>query len=334
MQKVDFIIVGLGWAGSMVAYELVKKGYAVAIYDNDFPFAATPNTAAIINPISGKKRNTVANYELYFKVAQDYYNELAVFFDQSFLSKKPILLLNEIESITQKSSLLNPFIKNLSTHENNMVDKAFGIQVQDRQKIDEAFLVDAKNLMQHIKQFLNNKAVIHNKTFETKKVLWQTDGVQYENLFANKIIFTRGAIEQKDNNIIDAKCFTPNRGDHLTVMIPDLSEDYIYDIGMRLVPLGNHMFWMGSNNIWDINSVAFNVDFRANATQLLKYKLKYPFQILDYNIGFRPTTPGQKVIIEQVEEKPFTYIFNGLGTRGFSLGPYYLQQFLHLIIPN
>ena len=53
-MKVDYIIVGQGLAGTMLAYKLQNAGQKVFIIDNAHTQAATHVAAGIINPITGR----------------------------------------------------------------------------------------------------------------------------------------------------------------------------------------------------------------------------------------------------------------------------------------
>jgi len=52
---IDYIIVGQGLAGSLLAYELMQEGKLVCIVDEHHLGAASAVAAGIINPITGRR---------------------------------------------------------------------------------------------------------------------------------------------------------------------------------------------------------------------------------------------------------------------------------------
>jgi glycine/D-amino acid oxidase-like deaminating enzyme len=60
--------------------------------------------------------------------------------------------------------------------------------------------------------------------------------------------------------------------------------------------------------------------------------LRVPFEIVEAKAGVRPATVDRRPFVGVHPQIPELAIFNGLGTKGVSLAPYYAQQFTdHLI---
>ena len=54
-QTVNFLIIGQGLAGSLLAWELHKKGYSVAAVDEGLPNTSSKIAAGMFNPINTKR---------------------------------------------------------------------------------------------------------------------------------------------------------------------------------------------------------------------------------------------------------------------------------------
>ena len=54
-MKVDYLIIGQGIAGTLLAYFLQKKGASILVIDDAYERAATQVAAGIINPITGRR---------------------------------------------------------------------------------------------------------------------------------------------------------------------------------------------------------------------------------------------------------------------------------------
>ncbi len=58
----------------------------------------------------------------------------------------------------------------------------------------------------------------------------------------------------------------------------------------------------------------------------LKVLLKTPYKFISQDWGFRPTTPDRRPILGEHPDLKNVIIFNGLGTKGVSLAPYFSAQ--------
>ncbi|MFT5168556.1 MAG: glycine oxidase, partial [Saprospiraceae bacterium] len=54
-KEVDYLIIGQGLAGSLLAYQLLERGKTVQIIDNHHNGASSSIAAGIINPITGRR---------------------------------------------------------------------------------------------------------------------------------------------------------------------------------------------------------------------------------------------------------------------------------------
>src|SRR5690606_34402787 len=108
----------------------------------------------------------------------------------------------------------------------------------------------------------------------------------------------------------------------LLIDIPDLKSDQIWHFGhTRLIPLGESKYWCGSNYRWEIEDVQPDADWRSETEALLKTYLRVPFIVRDHFVAERPTIAGQQPVFGFLKNHPQIGIFNGFGTRGFSLTP-------------
>jgi glycine/D-amino acid oxidase-like deaminating enzyme len=114
--------------------------------------------------------------------------------------------------------------------------------------------------------------------------------------------------------------------------IPGLPEDAIYHRKLRLVPKGDHQFWCGSNYQWDFENILPDENWRKESEAELKSWLKIPSEIKNHIVAQRPTTAGQIPIVGIHPEYTALAIFNGLGTRGFSSGPYWAAEMAALLL--
>jgi glycine/D-amino acid oxidase-like deaminating enzyme len=118
----------------------------------------------------------------------------------------------------------------------------------------------------------------------------------------------------------------------LLVDIPALDISYIYHQQLRLVPAHEGLFWCGSNYRWDYNDLLPDQLWRQYATAVLNKWLRLPYTIIDHIVAERPTTAGQAPVVMLHPEIPSVAMLNGLGTRGFSMGPLLAKQMAKMLL--
>ena len=93
MKKVDFIIVGQGIAGTLLAHDLIEAKKSVAIIDAKLKSSSSMVASGLINIVGMKRCVSTNNAQLYFSKAVSRYKELEQKLDAKFLEIKPIIRL-------------------------------------------------------------------------------------------------------------------------------------------------------------------------------------------------------------------------------------------------
>ena len=67
------------------------------------------------------------------------------------------------------------------------------------------------------------------------------------------------------------------------------------------------------------------MDARRDLELRLKALLRIPFTVTGQDWGIRPTVPDRRPLLGALPEHPQAIVFNGMGTKGVSLTPYFSQ---------
>ncbi len=73
---------------------------------------------------------------------------------------------------------------------------------------------------------------------------------------------------------------------------------------------------------------------RQRIEAFLNSVLKVPFYIRDHIVGIRPSVKDRKPFIGRHPKMSNIYLFNGFGTKGSSLVPYFAREMAALLIYN
>lgn len=327
-MKVDFIIVGQGLAGTLLAYELLSLGKLVFVFDDPEQLKASDVAAGMINPIVFKRMTKGWLVDDVIPQTELTYRKLENLLQESFYFQTPIhRILNEIEASfwneKRISNHLEEFIDSVPepnfSHPKLIAPLGFG-------RVKKGGRLDVQKLLRAFSEYLEKRGMLRKEKFQTEKLNLNSGMAFYENLEAEKTIFCEGQGAAQNPFFKNLK-FQSSKGEVLEVEIPSLNLNEIISREIFLMPIGNERYKVGATYQWD----ELNTETTGTARQELLNKLKSVIQavpeIQDQNAGIRPTMHDRKPVIGLLPEFPEIGIFNGLGPKGVLLGPYFARQF-------
>lgn len=323
MQQTDFLIVGQGIAGILTAFALVQNGQSVVVIDNDIPGNASKMAGALLNPVNLNTGKVFPNQQTDFDRALKAYHDLEAFLKISFLENCPLFAFST-------DLAANEQLRACSREQLAELERYFHVH-ERAYYVEKAFHIRFDILKQAWRAWLTGNSRWLSGRVDYAGLEINAGLFQYQDIMARNIIFCEGAAG-KHNPFFPNLPFTRNLGNVLHVEIECLNQDFGYHIDhMKLVPLGHRTFWMGSNYVWDFERPEPDPAWRDEQTVFLKKLLRLPFRVTGHFVAERPTTAGQQPLIQAHQEIDNLFFFNGLGTRGFSKGPAWVQDLMALL---
>jgi glycine/D-amino acid oxidase-like deaminating enzyme len=333
-MKIDYLIVGQGIAGTCLAHQFLDKGVSFKILQNNALPSSSKVAGGMINPLTGKRLARTWKHEIIFDYLDQFYTQLEDKLNTKFLSK--IQLYRPYKNENQKHQFEKAiFLKRLTDFveiipaENEIspiIDAPVGgLITHDSGKLD-------------VNNFLDSSAALFKKNdifvdgnFDVTSFLSDSENITYKDFSFHKVVFCEG-VHAQNNPLFDWLPFNPVKGETLDVSLGEHQLDQIINQGVWLMPIGNGQYKMGSTYDWD------NLDFKATEkakNEILdksKSFLKVVPSILAQSAGIRPAVKDRRPIMGKHPKYDNVFIFNGLGTKGVSLAPYFsLQLTEHLI---
>ena len=120
-MKIDFLIVGQGLAGSLLGYELIRRGHSIRIIDSGDPNTSSQKAAGLYNPVTGRKMVVTWLANELFPSLPDYYKklegDLGASFHQSLPIYRPFYSIEELNDWMGKADdvRFRPFIGRILT---------------------------------------------------------------------------------------------------------------------------------------------------------------------------------------------------------------------------
>lgn len=333
-MQVEFIIVGQGISGTWLSYYLQKASKSFIVIDDNRQNSASRVAAGIINPVTGRRIVKTWMIDELLKHLLPAYKKLGTELGLNAIFQKnvidfhptPQMKISFEERLKEdKSYLRKPADENIFS---DFFDYDFGFG-----EVNPCYMINLQEILPAWRKKLESANQLLQEDFDIKELSRMEKGVRYKNISAEKIIFCDGAASAS-NSFFNKLPFSLNKGEALIIESTEIPAAHIFKKGMMLAPLGNHLFWIGSNYIWDFADENPTEQFRLQTESILKSWIKVPFKIVDHKAAIRPAN---------VERRPFVGfhpvyknlgILNGMGTKGCSLAPYYAKQLVQSLVNN
>lgn len=322
----DMMIVGQGICGTVLSSALILQGQKVLVIDDGSNKAASKIASGVINPVTGRRIVKTWQIDDVMPAAVRIYQALEKKLGTSIVKQCNIVNFHASEQmqkafadrISEDPTYLSiPALSNTITA---AFEAPFGQGV-----IDPCWLVNLENLLHHWRKFLIKQNAIVEDEFNFKKLDVKANLISYDKYTANKIIFCEGA-KGENNPYFKQLPFAPNKGEALLINIKDLDNSYIYKKTVSIVPWKDSIFWVGSNYEWNNNNDDPSLAFKEKTIAALNEWLQLPYQIVDHIAAVRPANIQRRPFIGMHPTFKNIGIFNGMGTKGCSLAPYFAEQ--------
>jgi glycine oxidase len=327
----DFIIVGKGLAANILALRFKEHHVNYAIIGDSTLSKCSQIAAGLWNPIVFKRMTLSWKAEDLITELKQFYPAAERTLGSKFYTERIIIkpFFSEEEKnfwIKKAKGELSVFVdKNIhfpkDEHRSLVIPNSYGI-VNDCGNIDVA-------------GFLNACEKVHSNNitekFNHSLLQIENDHVSYKNVQAKNIIFCEGYLV-KDNPLFNWLPMKPVKGEILDIEANDIElKNEILNHNAFIFRTSRH-FKMGSTYDWD--------DLTENTTEKglneLKEKLtgliSSPYKILAHKAGIRPSTLDRRPIIGPHPQHKNVFVFNGLGTKGVMLAPYFSKNFVYFYL--
>ena len=329
----DLIIVGQGLAGSALAMRALKRRYQILVFDTPVENRSSAIAAGLVNPITGKNMVKTWLADEIFPSMLNYYTEIEQLTHRNFFHSRslyrPFGSIAEQNEWMAKSAedIYQPYISHLSTrslYPGKANDTLGGITLK------RTGYLDTRLYMEAVREFLKARGSYEESLFVSDKLQIQPDGIRYGDHRAKRIVFCQG-VQNALNPWFNYLPIRSLKGEFLSVQC-DWENDVILNRGVYMVPGLLEGEWrVGSTYDWSDQTTGITENARKELREKLEQLICLPYQIKGQDWGVRPTTPDRKPILGSHPKHDSLLIFNGFGTKGASLAPYFSEVLIRWI---
>lgn len=322
---IDYLIVGQGLAGSCLAWQLMQRGKRVLVLDVPSNNRSSRIAAGLFNPITGKLMTRTWLAEPIFQFLFDFYPQVEHTLKQRFFHPTP--LYRPFLSVQEQNEWMGcsaqpenqKFIDHIHTK------SAYGDQAHDAfggLVIKQCGYVDTPVFLDAMLLFLWQQNSFAEEWFDEAQVQYSAKEIAYKQWKASAIIFCTGTSKF---NVWKALPIKPLKGETLTIKIKEKPR-LIYNRGVYVVPGQENLYKVGATyeakNLSESVTDAARLELEMRTGELLKL----PFEVVNQDWGIRPTSPDRRPMLGHHPDSKNVIIFNGLGTKGVSLAPFFSAQ--------
>lgn len=320
-RKVDYIIVGDGYAALFFAHQLIKHGKTFVLFSSEHK-GASQVSAGVVNPVVLKKFTTFWLAAEQIDFLHFTMDEIKNYTGENYLIDQSIHRIfhdvNEKELWLSKTDTdeLRPFLSS-KFEKVGMINNPFGTgEVVQSSRINVAGFFDG--FFDYFKKY----DILIKKQFDYSLLKENA----YEDLTFKNIVFCEGMGVRSNPYFSDIQVIA-NKGHHIKVKLSQkLDNEYTLKKKHFLFPLNEEVYYYGGT--YDPNEREDKIDdFK---TEELKEGLAsiypHPFEIVAVNYGVRPTVKDRRPILGNHPEHQNYFIYNGLGARGILNGCYFSKE--------
>ena len=333
-MTIDYLIIGQGLAGSLLAWELLQRDCKVVIIDNGRENASQV-AAGLINPVTGMRFVKSADIDILLPTAKQHYSHLADFFQQPFYIEKPMLrFFRSNKELAQCLKRLdNPdylsYLGTITPPGQSLLNLTtpFGFLEQKQ----TGYLL-TRPLLTCLKDFFIAKHCYRLTDFDYRDIQSQPS-LHWQDISPKQIIFCEGH-RAKNNPWFSWLPFQLAKGEILTLKHPHQLPDKILNFGNWLIPLNNGHIRVGATfdrKNHNTLTTERGKDDLLNALNPISAELAQA-TLISHQANIRPCTLDKQAFIGHHPQHPQLSIFNGFGAKGSVQIPWYSQQFADALL--
>lgn len=330
----DALIVGRGIAGNTLALTLLELGASIKVVDSPNPTGSSRIAAGLFNPFTGKRTTKTWLAEELFPFLNDFYKKIEAQTGKTILYSRAIYrpFLSNTDyndwSLRIEEEDFSDFVNANPNHEkyspwiNNPLG---GIECK------QSGYVDTKAYLDSSKQILETSGVLSEEELYYIDLEIQADHVRWKGEKYKYVVFCEG-IRAMQNPYFEKFPMVPNKGELVTLSIPNYPLAEIISKGVFLVRKNQHEFQLGSTYRWVFEDDKPEKRGEEELIGKLKKWFKADFQVLKTEAAIRPASKDRRPLLGHLNTNPCLLVFNGLGTKGVSLAPYWAKHLSEFIL--
>lgn len=321
------MIVGQGLAGTLLAWELVRRGRRVLVVDRDEASTSTKVAAGIVTPISGQRLTLGHGMDRFLPLARTCYSAMESAWGGTYFRASGLVRLwgNADEEARFQARMARPeFAAQVEAHGGeDLVDARCFKDLRGGFVMPGGGWLDTRRWLADAAAWLEGLGMLRRMALDVAALRPEGGKVRLpDNTPVEAVVFCEGAAARGNPWFpwLKWKCA---KGEILTLSIPGLSgESRIVNRNGWLLPVdGRGTFRAGATYEWSRLDTVPTPEARRVLEGRLEALLSVGWEVTAHEAGVRPIIHESLARMGRHPVHSGLVFFNGLGSKGVLYGP-------------
>lgn len=330
----EFIIVGRGLAATTLMHTFYSHGISFKVVGDADLSSSSKVAAGIWNPIVFKRLTKSWLADELIPYLNQFYKACEIRLNKKIITQRPIIkpfteeqekTLWRKKSEEELESFIDPQIHEKGTDEMNQC-----IVVNGYAKVKNSGNLNMVDFLHSSADFF--KDYLFNEVFDYNQLQILPDKVIYRDVEAKHLIFCEGYLV-KNNPFFNWIPLKPAKGEVLTIEAPELHfKNAIFNRNGFVMDLSEGVYKAGATYAWDDLTDTPTSEGMAELHSKIKNMIRCGYRVVKHEAGIRPSSLDRRPIIGEHPLLKQLFVFNGLGTKGVMLAPFFAENFVNFYL--
>lgn len=324
------LIIGGGLSGICLAHILHDEGISFELIDAGENHSSAI-AAGMINPMVFRKMVKTWRGDDLIPFLKTFYTKVENKVDQQFFFPRKIrrAFSTPEEAIMWKERLEDKaYSEYICSSNETPPPRGYVNEKHGSGWVKSPGYVDAKLFMKSNLAFFSKLSVLTVKPFDFNA--FDAEKLTYNGKEYKHVIFAEG-YRLKENPFF---CYLPlnqTKGEVLTITSNELNRKEILNRKCFILPTEDGKYKLGATFTWNTTDLSTTAQAKKELLEQYAALASAPITVEDQEAGIRPTVVDRRPLLGEHPTFKQLYVFNGMGTKGYMLAPYFAQQLIDYI---
>lgn len=334
MITADYLVVGQGVAGSVLAWTLDQLGCRVWVADDPNSPSASRVAAGIVNPLTGRKLVRTWRADDLFPFLHRFYSAMEQHRSTSFFH--PLAIYRPYRSVAEKHDYeaytadpaVAPFVNQQPNHEaySRCINNPYG-----GLEVTQGGWLNVNAFLHSVQRYFEEKHQVVKRAVLDSELRVKPESVEWNGIRFRKVLFCDG-VQARQNTFFKWLPYNVVKGQILTARVADYPVRNIVNQGAFILPVNDTTIRIGATYSWHDLDWQTTADGRAFLEAKIRDLLHVPYEVIEQSAGIRPATKDRRPFVGLHPDYPSVGLFGGMGSKGVSLAPYVAYQFAQFLL--
>lgn len=314
-------IIGGGLSGLSLGYFLWKENIPFKLFtkkENHSSIIA----AGVINPIVFRRTTKSWEVDTFLPFAKRFYKEIETLINKNIWNelviRRSFSHQQEQDDWVAKKQKQEyaPYLGEINSPSPENLFTEYGTGI-----VKQGAWINTTNFIYGLRDFLEEKGCL---TYTNGKEILNQE--EYA-----KIVYCEG-YEMIHNAFFNYLPLDPTKGQTLIIQSEEIPTGELINRKCFVLPSGGNEFRVGATYEWHDASLHITEESKNALEEDVKNLIQAKFSILEQKAGVRPTVKDRRPLMGQHPTNKALYVFNGLGAKGYLIGPYMASEMSAFLI--